>query len=35
MGKDLSRRDFLKGVAGFGAAATVTALAGIPTAHAE
>ena len=35
MGKELSRRDFLKGVAGFGAATAVTALAGIPSAKAE
>ena len=35
MAKSISRRDFIKGMAGFGAASAVTALAGIPAAHAE
>ena len=35
MAKSISRRDFIKGMAGFGAVSAVTALAGIPAAHAE
>ena len=35
MAKSISRRDFIKGMAGFGAASAVTALAGMPAAHAE